>query len=436
MASLSEDNSTRGSPTALLTAGSAALPKDCGPFPAHRRRVLVIEPHADDAVLSVGGTMWLRRHECAFAIATMASRSNHTRYRDLGSHHDIKAVTDMRRAESELAARALGGSHICVGMTDAALRYRDTEWSPEFYQRHRVSISASLARAPDAAELQRWSEAVQRLVREQQPAEIWFPLGGPHADHMLTADACLSVFAADRSLVRDRVLRIYQEVPYAVRYPRHISSVLAAVTRCGALLEKEVVSIETVRAEKRRLASLYGSQETEQFFGAGGELPETFWRVRNLPRIAAAGIAAQAASAEPAAVRPLASWVARNRNAALIRVLLTTPTGRWQSDLELLCRAFPHARFEVWAARIAEAEVTEVASERVHVKIVGGGAGAWLLDSVRTALPHPAPTLLHASAERVPGGRLLSSLWLGNDTAVVSSMDHLAAALRSAAGEA
>src|SRR5690242_8312759 len=51
-------------------------------FSANRRRVLVVEPHADDAVLSVGGTMWLRRHECVFVIATMASRSNQTRYRD------------------------------------------------------------------------------------------------------------------------------------------------------------------------------------------------------------------------------------------------------------------------------------------------------------------------------------------------------------------
>src|SRR6478736_5671512 len=31
-------------------------------FPANRRRVLVIEPHMDDAVLSVGGEMWARRH--------------------------------------------------------------------------------------------------------------------------------------------------------------------------------------------------------------------------------------------------------------------------------------------------------------------------------------------------------------------------------------
>src|SRR5215467_4629576 len=73
-------------------------------FPANRPRILVVEPHADDAVLSVGGTMWLRRHECAFVIATMASRSNHTRYRDLGGNHDISSVTEIRRGESDLVA--------------------------------------------------------------------------------------------------------------------------------------------------------------------------------------------------------------------------------------------------------------------------------------------------------------------------------------------
>jgi hypothetical protein len=90
-------------------------------FPSDRRRVLVIEPHADDAVLSIGGTLWLRRLECAFAIATMASRSNHTRYRDLGyDYFDIKEVTEIRRRESELFARMIGGDHVSVGMTDAA----------------------------------------------------------------------------------------------------------------------------------------------------------------------------------------------------------------------------------------------------------------------------------------------------------------------------
>src|SRR5262245_33356096 len=49
-------------------------------YPEGRRRVLVFEPHNDDAVLSVGGTMWLRRYDCEFIIVTVGSRSNFTSY--------------------------------------------------------------------------------------------------------------------------------------------------------------------------------------------------------------------------------------------------------------------------------------------------------------------------------------------------------------------
>jgi hypothetical protein len=45
-------------------------------FPEGRRRVLVIEPQMDDGVLSVGGAMWSRRHECEFTVLSIAGRSN------------------------------------------------------------------------------------------------------------------------------------------------------------------------------------------------------------------------------------------------------------------------------------------------------------------------------------------------------------------------
>jgi LmbE family N-acetylglucosaminyl deacetylase len=405
-------------------------------FPANRRRVLIVEPHADDAILSVGGTLWLRRHECNFVIATVASRSNHTRYRELGGEHDINTVTEIRRREADLAARMLGGEHVAVGLTDAALRYHDTEWTADFYRRHRMSISASISRTADEAELRCWMAALQRLVTEQQPTEIWFPLGGPHADHMLTADACLAVFADSPSLVRDRILRIYQEVPYAVRFPRHMSAALAAVRGSGAVLDEEVTSIAQVLAEKRRLASVYASQDMDELFAAGGDRPEVFWRVRDLPRQgAAAGTVARAIVGPEPEVRTTAAWVARNRNAALVRVLLTTPTGRWQADLNLLRTAFPRARFEVCTASVAEAEVAEVISDRVDARTVAGGTSAWLVETLRLCLLRPAPTLVHAAQQRLRPVRLLSRLWLGSDALTVTSMDQLASALRIAPGE-
>jgi LmbE family N-acetylglucosaminyl deacetylase len=405
-------------------------------FPGNRRRILIVEPHGDDAILSLGGTMWLRRHECIFVIATMASRSNHARYRDLGGNHDINTVTEIRRREGALAARMLGGEYLSVGMTDAALRYRDFEWTPDFYRRHRMSIDASISRAAGENELRRWTDALRRLVTEQQPPEIWFPLGGPHADHMLTADACLGAFTADPSLVENRILRVYQEVPYAVRYPDHMNTALEALRRAGAVLEAEITSIAPVLAEKRRLASVYESQEIDEMFAAGGDHPELSWKVRALPRqLPATGFVSRATSGDATTAAGIAAWVARNRDAPLVRVLLTTPTGRWQADLNLLCTAFPRARFQVCAAAAAGAEILEVSSARVDTRIVAGGTSTWLLECVRLGMSRGAPILVHAGSRRVRHARLLSGLWLGSDAMVLASMDQLGSALRIGSGE-
>ena len=219
-------------------------------FSAARRRVLVIEPHADDAILSVDGTMWLQQHECTFVVATVASRSNWSRFRGL----DVAATTELRRRESELAARMLGGEHISVGMTEAALRfqmrYPDSEWTDEFYRRHGGAIQASIVRIADDAERARWIEAMRQLLDKERAAEVWIPLGGLHADHMLAADACFAAIATQPSLGHGRVLRVYQEQPYAASNPRHMDAARTAlidagavdclqldVTRCGGITE-------------------------------------------------------------------------------------------------------------------------------------------------------------------------------------------------------
>jgi LmbE family N-acetylglucosaminyl deacetylase len=403
-------------------------------FATARHRVLVIEPHADDAIFSVGGTMWLRRHECVFVIATMASRSNHTRYRDLGQGPDIGGVTDIRRRESELVARMLGGEHIAVGMTDTALRYHDAEWTDEFYLRHRMAIQARTARVADDAERARWIEAMRQLLSRASAAEVWVPLGGPHSDHMLTADACFAAMAAQPSLAEGRTLRVYQEFPYATRYPRHMKTALAALTRAGALLEEERISIAPVREQKRRLASVYDSQNVDEMYAAGAEIDQTewLWTVRELPRrIDRSGLVSQAIAAPPAG-GAMARWVTRNRDAERVRVLLSAPTGRWEVDVTVLEAAFPRARFEVYVGAAAAAEVVEAPRGRVDTRIVAGGALAWLLQTLKLRMAAPAPTLFHAGERREPQARLLSRLLFGSDVLVITTMDQLASALRSA----
>lgn len=411
-------------------------------FPGGRRRVLVIEPHADDAVLSSGGTLWLRRLECAFTIATMASRSNHTRYQDAGcDYFDIDEVTELRRRESALFAAMLGGDSVSVGMTDAALRYRDANWTPDFYLRHRMSIRSRTARIADQRERQRWANAIRQLLTDHPSAEVWFPLGGPHTDHMLTADACFAVFASDPALVAGRVLRIYPESPYAARSRHHMREALEALSKSGAVLEEELVRIDAACERKRRLASVYDSQDIEEMRAdtEAGELMhgragrfELLWTLTALPRrIDPAGIISSAFVGRKQE-QEVAAWLSKNKEQRQVRVLLSMPTGQWATDLQTLCAAFPRATFEVYVAPAAAAEVSDVPSDRVAVRTVASGALAWLLLSLRLLLAmRPQPTLFYAGNRRLSEARLLSRLWPRSDTLVVESMDPLVHVLRA-----
>jgi len=410
-------------------------------FPSARRRVLVIEPHADDAALSAGGIMWLRRLECAFVIATMASRSNHTLYHGLGRNYfDIDEVTKVRRGESELFARMIGGTHVSVGLTDAALRYRDTNWTLDYFLRHRMSIRAGISRIPDDQDRKRWSQAVVRLLAEIPSAELWIPLGGPHADHILTVDACFDAFLSNPSLVVGRVLRVYQDIPYLARFPRYMSDALEALRRAGVVLERELIPINEAYHQKLRLTSVYASQDILDMRGAIEEgalaygpsvgYAEILWTLRGLPqRIDPSEIRSLEATGQ---VREeVSAWLTKNKEAEHVRVLLLVPTGRWAADLELLCGAFPRARFELYVAGAAAAEVGDALTDRVEVRKVVRGTLDWILLILWFAAAMKAlPTLFHVGDRRLREARLLSRSWLRGDTLVVASMDHLVGALR------
>jgi LmbE family N-acetylglucosaminyl deacetylase len=413
------------------------------PIPNARRRVLVIEPHADDAALSIGGTMWLRRFDCAFIVATMGSRSNHLDYYGLGRvDFDIGKVTDLRRGESELFARMVGGEHLSVGLTDAALRYRNTNWTSDFYLNHQMSISVRISRNADDHEREEWLEAARRLLAEIPSAEVWVPLGGPHTDHRLTVDACFGAFVSDPSLIEGRVIRVYQEVPYAARYPRYMNEAFAALQRAGAVLEPELTPINEVFEQKLRLSSVYASQNIQDMradieasarsHGSAVGTAELLWTVRALPdRIGPSGMTL-AGKAERDQEEAVVKWVSTNKEAERVRVMLAMPTGRWAADLELLRSAFPKARFEIYVAPTAVAEVAETPSPRIDVRKVAGGALPWILLSLRFAAAMKSlPTLFLVADRRLRLSRVLSKLWPRSDTLVLSSMDRLASALRA-----
>jgi LmbE family N-acetylglucosaminyl deacetylase len=411
-------------------------------FPAGRRRVLVIEPHADDAALSIGGTMWQRRRECEFIVATLASRSNYTSYFDLArDYFDVAQVTEIRRRESELFARMLGGRSLAAGLTDIALRYRDTDWSLDYFRRHRTSILTATSRSADGAIQIRWKDAVRRLLAETRFDEVWIPLGGPHSDHQLTTDACIAGFVSDPTLIAGRALRLYQDVPYASRRPEFTGNALAALERAGVRATgPEIVDVNRVFEQKLRLISVYASQfkvsalradieASAKSHGRGNFCAEQLWTIKAMPdQLAQFGIGAAAIN-ERKQESAVAAWLARNRDAARVRVLLLAPTGQWARDLELLRHAFPRTRLDILYSSAAAAEVVDAAVDGVELHEVGAGARAWGMKCLRLAANKPMPTLFHTGERRLRSAALLSKTWALSDTLVVASMNPVVRAL-------
>jgi hypothetical protein len=165
--------------------------------------------------------------------------------------------------------------------------------------------------------------------------------------------------------------------------------------------------------------------------GSGGR-SELLWTLKALPnQIDSFGIVS-AAIAGRQQEEAVAAWLSKNKEEERLRVLLSMPTGRWAADLAALCVAFPRAKFEVYVAPTAQAEVDDVRSDRVEVRKVAGGALAWLLLSLQFCMVMKSiPTLFHAGDRRLRQARILSRLWPGSDTLIVASMDPLVHVLQA-----
>jgi LmbE family N-acetylglucosaminyl deacetylase len=412
-------------------------------YPSNRRRVLVFEPHSDDAVLSVGATMWLRRHECKFILVTIGSRSNFTSYYNLDREYfNVDQVSSLRNAEGVLFARLLGGEHRALGQSEATLRYHDGDWSLDWYRQHKFSVSAFIAHRSSEAELKAWTQVIRASLSAERAEEVWLPLGGPHTDHQLTRDAFLTLLQDDPTLFKNYEVRLYQDVPYAARFPSFSPTVLDALTRAGAVLEPELVPITPLFAKKLHLMSLYASQfkldairadveASARVADGDGALAERLWRLKKTPD-ALSGLSFS--SGEPIirhAIEKLSPWLRKHRDAERIRLLLLVPAGRWADDVKYLLGVFPKARIEAYVAAAAAAEVAEFESPRIHVHRVASGTQAWLRLALRLILLRPIPTLFLAGEKRLLEARLLSSFWIMSETVILPTMDQLVTALRA-----
>jgi LmbE family N-acetylglucosaminyl deacetylase len=409
-------------------------------FPRERRRVLIFEPHGDDAALSVGGTMWLRRHKCEFIVVTIGSRSNFTSYYYLDrDYFNVCEISSLRDAEGKLFARLVGGQHQSLGLSEAALRYHESNWTLEWHRRHKDAIDAFIAHESNVTEMHDWTEAIRATLLREPADEIWFPLGGSHTDHQLTRDAGLFLMAHRPDLFKGRDTYFYQDVPYAARSPGFTTSVMNALNGAGAILSAEVVPIAPVFNEKLRLVSLYASQfkidaigpdvkKNARMAARDDGLAERLWRVQKPPSMTGSLAIRCDEPIVQKATEKLSGWLRRNRNKSRIRLLLLVPAGRWAEDMQYLLRTFPMAHFDVHVAIVSE--TTQFGSPRIRVSQVGSGPKAWGTFAMRLMLMKPMPTLFLAGEKRLRAAQVLSRLWPMSDPLVIPTMDQLISALR------
>jgi LmbE family N-acetylglucosaminyl deacetylase len=415
------------------------------PPPGKRRRVMVIEPHMDDAALSVGGVMLQRRAECEFLLVTVATRSVATSYRGIDrDFFEVETISNLRKAESQIVARLVWGRHIPLDLVEATLRYYPQKWTLDWFRRHEQAVWAYLKHAAGRGELELWTETIAKAIEDLQPEEIWMPLGiGVHVDHQLTRHACLNILRTHPKLVEQCVCRFFQDVPYAADFPNHTAALVETLRGAGVKLEEERVDVTDVKQEKMHMLSVYLSQWKTEIIqvrvencskalgGPPGSSQELWYRVTAAPTKDLDMIDTSAMKESIYRVaRDVAPWLRRNRNARKIGIVLAAPMGRWADDLKYLLDCFPNAQFEVHTQTKFAGHAEVFTSPRIEVRL-GGDRWRWILgDALTTILGRRMPLVIITGREREKPGRLLARFGMLSDPVVAPTMSDFIEALR------
>ncbi|HBY92991.1 MAG: PIG-L family deacetylase [Ardenticatenaceae bacterium] len=200
----------------------------------------VISPHADDAALSLGGSLHRRVFRSPVTLVTVFGRSNYMRD---GFQADWREVTRQRNDEDRTFAASLG----------LRLRYLDL---PEAALREELYTDRLFAATPQAefvapAELE---IALRQTLHELRPTYLVVPLGlGNHRDHLLVRRAAVE-------LAREMpvLLAYYEDLPYAASLSQK-----AIRQHCRSLdagLYPLYISIGSVFGRKIEALSFYKSQ--------------------------------------------------------------------------------------------------------------------------------------------------------------------------------
>ncbi len=232
---------------------------------ASHRSILVISPHLDDGVLSVGGLIERAARQGAdvvVATALTADSPHATALSPLAV--GLHALWDLgpnpyalRRTEDIAAVPMLGGRVIHGGLLDALYR-RDAAGLPLYPTRESIFGPPAVGDTMEDAML----ELFERWIGELSPDLVLAPLTiGRHVDHVIASGALRRLAAGKRLNVV-----LYEDMPYATGLFPEVGpdTVEAALARTRwRLAGPQIVPVEI--AGKLRAIATYASQIADIF---------------------------------------------------------------------------------------------------------------------------------------------------------------------------
>lgn len=174
---------------------------------------VVVSPHLDDAVLSLGATIatWVFRGERVAVVTVCAGAPDGPARGAIaealtGPRAPTEYVARRRREDADACA-TLGATAVWLDRLDAIYR------RPERYATSFDALFGPRAADDDLAADAR--ALVSAIAARAPSAQVWAPLGvGGHVDHVAIADGALDALCDAALAAR---VTFYEELPYAAR---------------------------------------------------------------------------------------------------------------------------------------------------------------------------------------------------------------------------
>jgi len=399
--------------------------------PPEHPHIVVVEPHMDDAALSVGGRLLHRRGHCRITILSMMRQSNFTSYLTVGRDFtNVAEISKLRTQESELSAGLLGAKHSCLGWDDAPLRLWPAErWSAEIVQRFKQEPQLFTNFVPEFTDVSKLAHQLLSRLTELHPDELWIPMGlGNHLDHRSTRSACLLLLSQKLPQLNGVRVSMYEDLPYAST-PGHSTQIRAALAAHGTQLVRQTEDVTDVFTEKVRAISVFASQfkishmepgirQAAMREGQGnGHLCEVYHQVEGdvtLPSEFELSRECEGLVKLESGTKSVIKKRAKSRSVTVI-VLPSGSLAKWRTGWPQLQRAFPNASFLVYAPADLSWQIEERPNGKIMLEFVPKRLMQWIGVLSREFLKFRTPTIVlwrgaYASLPRAGSKKIVNLL--------------------------